>query len=160
MDGMRTKTKVLSLAALLAGSVVFGMILAGSLDLTRLATAQKASPAASAPSAVPASRPAGGATLALPSFADIAEQIEPAIVSVTATDIVKADKRRRSYHNFGGGDGGQDPFEFFFGPRGRGNVPGQDRRSGARTTTRTRSSSRAARASSSSPRATSSRTTT
>jgi serine protease Do len=95
------------------------MILAGSLDLTRLATAQKAAPAASAASAVPASRPAGGgAMLALPSFADIAEQIEPAIVSVTATDIVKADKRRRSYHNFGGGDGGQDPFEFFFGPDG------------------------------------------
>ena len=44
MDGMRTKTKVLSLAALLTGSVVFGMILAGSLDLTRLATAQKAAP--------------------------------------------------------------------------------------------------------------------
>ena len=48
MDGMRTKTKVLSLAALLAGSVVFGMILAGSLDLTRLASAQKAAPAPAA----------------------------------------------------------------------------------------------------------------
>jgi serine protease Do len=118
MDGMRTKTKVLSLAALLAGSVVFGMILAGSLDLTRLATAQKAgAPAASAPGAVPAARPASATALALPSFADIAEQIEPAIVSVTATDIVKADKKRRSYHNFGG-DGGQDPFEYFFGPDG------------------------------------------
>jgi serine protease Do len=117
MDGMRTKTKVLSLAALLAGSVVFGMILAGSLDLTRLASAQKAAPAASAPAPAPASRPAGPA-LALPSFADIAEQIQPAIVSVTATDIVKADKRRRSYHNFGGGEGGQDPFDFFFGPDG------------------------------------------
>ncbi len=115
MDGMRTKTKVLSLAALLAGSVVFGMILAGSLDLTRLATAQKAAPAASAPA--PSAKAAGGTALALPSFADIVEQIEPAIVSVTATDIVKADKRRRSYHNFGG-DGGQDPFEFFFGPDG------------------------------------------
>ncbi len=117
MDGMRTKTKVLSLAALLAGSVVFGMILAGSLDLTRLATAQKASTAPPAAAAAPAARPAGGTALALPSFADIAEQIEPTIVSVTATDIVKADKRKRSYHNFGG-DGGQDPFEFFFGPDG------------------------------------------
>ncbi len=116
MDGMRTKTKVLSLAALLAGSVVFGMILAGSLDLTRLATAQKgAPPPASAPA--PAAKAPGGTALALPSFADIVEQIEPAIVSVTATDIVKADKRRHSYHNFGG-DGGQDPFEFFFGPDG------------------------------------------
>jgi hypothetical protein len=41
MDGMRTKTKVLSLAALLTGSVVFGMILAGTLDLTKHASAQK-----------------------------------------------------------------------------------------------------------------------
>ena len=115
MDGMRTKTKVLSLAALLAGSVVFGMILAGSLDLTRLATAQKAAPASAGVPGAPAPKAAGGSALALPSFADIAEQIAPAIVSVTATDIVKADRRRRSYHNFGG-EGGQDPFEFFFGP--------------------------------------------
>ncbi|MGA7991071.1 MAG: Do family serine endopeptidase [Thermoanaerobaculia bacterium] len=112
---MRTKTKVLSLAALLAGSVVFGMILASSLDLTRLASAQKAAPAAP-PAAAAATRSAGGTALALPSFADIVEQIAPAIVSVTATDIVKADKRRRPYHNFGGD--GQDPFEFFFGPDG------------------------------------------
>jgi hypothetical protein len=120
MDGMRTKTKVLSLAALLAGSVVFGMILAGSLDLTRLATAQKAVPApapTAATAPAPAARPAPGVALALPSFADIAEQIEPAIVSVTATDIVKGGKRRPSYHNFGG-EGGQDPFDFFFGPDG------------------------------------------
>jgi serine protease Do len=115
MDGMRTKTKVLSLAALLTGSVVFGMILAGSLDLTRLASAQKAPPASPPAAAAPA-RAGGGTALALPSFADIVEQIEPAIVSVTATDIVKADKRRRPYHNFGGD--GQDPFEFFFGPDG------------------------------------------
>jgi serine protease Do len=116
MDGMRTKTKVLSLAALLTGSVVFGMILAGSLDLTRLATAQKAAPpAASAPA--PAAKAAGGTALALPSFADIVEQVEPAIVSVTATDIVKGRQLKRPYHNFGGGDG-QDPFEFFFGPDG------------------------------------------
>ncbi len=119
MDGMRTKTKVLSLAALLTGSVVFGMILAGSLDLTRLASAQKAAsaPAAAAAPAAPA-RAAGGPALALPSFADIVEQISPAIVSVTATDIVKGGKlRRRPYHNFGGD--GQDPFEFFFGPDGQ-----------------------------------------
>jgi len=57
-------------------------------------------------------------TVASPSFADIAEQVMPAIVSVTATDIIKADKRRRRFHNFGNEDG-QDPFEFFFGPDGQ-----------------------------------------
>ena len=72
MDGMRTKTKVLSLAALLAGSVVFGMILAGSLDLTKLASAQKT---AVAPAAAAASAPAHAPQmLALPSFADIASR--------------------------------------------------------------------------------------
>src|ERR1035437_8517055 len=117
MDGMRTKTKVLSLAALLTGSVVFGMILAGSLDFTKRASAQKtAAPAAAATSEAGAAR--APQMIALPSFADIAEQVTPAIVSVTATDIIKADKtRRRSFHNFGNGDG-QDPFEFFFGPDG------------------------------------------
>jgi serine protease Do len=125
MDGMRTKTKVLSLAALLTGSVVFGMILAGTLDFTKRASAQKTAAAAEA---VPARAPQ---MIALPSFADIAEQVTPAIVSVTATDIIKADKRRRSFHNFGNGDG-QDPFEFFFGPdngpRRRGSEDDEDQK--------------------------------
>jgi serine protease Do len=125
MDGMRKKTKVLSLAALLTGSVVFGMILAGSLDFTKRASAQKtaaapAAAAAAAPAPVRATQIAG-----LPSFADIAEQVMPAIVSVRATDIIKADKRRRSFHNFGNGDS-QDPFEFFFGPDGPRRRSGDD----------------------------------
>ena len=117
MDDMRTKTKVLSLAALLTGSVVFGMILAGSLDFTKRASAQKtAAPAPAARAEAVSTRPPQ--MIALPSFADIAEQVMPAIVSVTATDIIKADRnRRRPFHNFGNGDS-QDPFEFFFGPDG------------------------------------------
>src|SRR5450830_1033299 len=129
MDGMRTKTKVLSLAALLTGSVVFGMILAGTLDFTKRASAQKTAAAPAAAEAAPGRAPQ---MIALPSFADIAEQVMPAIVSVTATDIIKADKtRRRSFHNFGNGDG-QDPFEFLFGPdggqKGRGAPDGEDQK--------------------------------
>jgi serine protease Do len=118
MDGMRTKTKVLSLAALLTGSVVFGMILAGTLDFTKHASAQKTAAASAVAAAATAEAPTRAPQMiALPSFADIAEQVMPAIVSVTATDIIKADKRRRSFHNFGNPDG-SDPFEFFFGPDG------------------------------------------
>ncbi|HEX2798489.1 MAG TPA: trypsin-like peptidase domain-containing protein, partial [Thermoanaerobaculia bacterium] len=129
MDGMRTKTKVLSLAALLTGSVVFGMILAGSLDFTKRASAQKT---AAAPAAATAAAPTRTPQMvALPSFADIAEQVMPAIVSVTATDIIKADKRRRSFHNFGSPDG-SDPFEFFFGqpdgPRRKGADDDEDQK--------------------------------
>src|ERR1035438_7053065 len=118
MDGMRTKTKVLSLAALLTGSVVFGMILAGTLDFTKHASAQKTAAASAVATAATAEAPTRAPQMiALPSFADIAEQVMPAIVSVTATDIIKANKRRRSFHNFGTPDG-SDPFEFFFGPDG------------------------------------------
>jgi serine protease Do len=124
-DDMRTKTKVLSLSSLMAAAVVFGMILAGSLDLTRWASAQK-SPPAPAPAAAPSTRAAPA--LVLPSFADIAEQVMPAIVSVTATDIIKADKRRTPYHRFNDGEG--SPFDFFFPPdrRGRGDMEEEDRK--------------------------------
>ena len=108
---MQTKTKVLSLTVLLVGAVVFGMILAGSLDLTRGASADKA--------AAPASASATGqvAVAGLPSFADLAEEVIPGVVSVRSTDIVKADKRRVPFHNFGG-EG--SPFDFFFrSPDGR-----------------------------------------
>ena len=93
MDGMRTKTKVLSLAALLTGSVVFGMILAGTLDFTKHASAQKTPPAPAAAAAATGAPSRAPQMVALPSFADIAEQVMPAIVSVRATDIIKADKR-------------------------------------------------------------------
>jgi serine protease Do len=115
---MRTKTKVVSLSALIAAAVVFGMILAGSLDLTRWAAAQKSAPA---PAAAAASVTRATPSVVLPSFADIAEQVMPAIVSVTATDIIKADKRRtQPFHRFNDGEG--SPFDFFFPPdrRGRG----------------------------------------
>jgi len=110
---MQTRTKVLSIAALLSGAVVFGMILAGSLDFTKHAVAEKPAPVAAAPST-----PRPQTSIVLPSFADIAEQLMPGIVSVTATDIVKADKRRVfPFHGFGG-DGGESPFDLF-GPQER-----------------------------------------
>lgn len=112
---MQTKTKVISGAALVAGATVFGMILAGSLDFGKKASADKEPAATPATAAAPA-RPQP--SVLLPSFADIAEQVMPGVVSVTSTDIIKADKRKKSYH---GGEG--SPFDFFFGPdRRRGGV--------------------------------------
>lgn len=121
---MQTKTKVISLAALLVGATVFGMILAGSLDLSRRASADR-EPAASAAPAGSSARPQP--SLVLPSFAEIAEQVMPAIVSVTSTDIVKADKGgKKPFHNFGGD--GQSPFDYFFGPDRRGDGEDEDRK--------------------------------
>lgn len=112
---MQTKTKVLSLSALLAAGTVFGVILAGNLDLTKRAAADRES--APAPAAEPAR--AGGArggAASLPSFADLAEQAMPAVVTVTSTDIVKGDKRRTPFHRWNEGQGEGSPWDFFFGP--------------------------------------------
>ncbi len=107
---MRTSTKVISVTALVAASVVFGMILAGGLDLTRTAAAQKATPPESA-----AATPARALSpMALPSFADLVEKVSPGVVSVTSTDIIKPDRRGMPRFHQG------SPFDFFPGPDPRG----------------------------------------
>ncbi len=112
---MQTKTKVISVTGLVVGSVVFGMILASNLDLGRSASAQKQqAPAAQAAAQAPPATARPQPSLLLPSFADIAEQVMPAVVSVTTTEIVKASDRRRQ--NPFGGEG----FDFFFPDRRRG----------------------------------------
>ncbi len=96
--------------ALVFGAVVFGMVLAGGLNLTP--------PGATAPAtSVAAPGSAGGPAIAagpiqnLPSFADLADQVLPAVVSIEAVTIEKGSQRR--------GPQGTDPFEFFFGPQRR-----------------------------------------
>lgn len=90
------------------GAVVFGMVLAGGTDLTPLSIAE------------PLPAPDGGvhvetvATGGLPSFADLAEAVAPAVVSIRATKIENAAQRRN------------DPFEFFFNPRRDPRNPGQE----------------------------------
>ncbi len=82
---------------LVFGAMIFGMVLAGGLDLTvpSESTPQQVTPP-------PASNPAG-----FPSFADLAEAVEPAVVTVVSSKIETVQGRQ----------GRQDPFEFFFGPR-------------------------------------------
>ncbi|MEO8277708.1 MAG: Do family serine endopeptidase [Thermoanaerobaculia bacterium] len=100
--------------ALLGGAVVFGMVLAGGLDLS--ATGAAAPIAAAAPAAPgETAAPARVGLSYLPSFADLAEKVNPAVVSIEASTIERADARRGS-----GRGGSQDPFQFFFGPRGGG----------------------------------------
>ncbi len=102
---MQKSTKrALSLSVLIAAAVIFGMVVASSVDLTPRSEAQREAPA-------PSSR---ATSLALPSFADIAEEAMPSVVSITSTDIVKGPSSRYRMNPFGG-DGGGDPFEFFFG---------------------------------------------
>lgn len=98
---------------LVASAVIFGMVLAGGTELVPASNAEE--PSASAVKVSP-STVAG----TLPSFADLAEAVSPAVVLIQATKFQAAGEGR-----------GQDPFEFFFGPR-RQAPPGaepEDRRS-------------------------------
>ncbi len=99
----KTTQRALSLTALIAAAVVFGMVVASSVNITPRSEAQRE---AAAPRA-------HAATVGAPSFADIAQEAMPSVVSITSTDIVKGGQNRR-YANPFGGDG--DPFDFFFGP--------------------------------------------
>jgi serine protease Do len=103
------RSRQVATLVLVFGAVVFGMMLAGGLNLT--------SPSISAPAANAAApaAPAGPAVTpssiqGLPSFADLADQVLPAVVSIEAVTIEKSSNRR--------GQPG-DPFEFFFGPQRR-----------------------------------------
>ena len=100
----RSTKRALSFSALIGAAVIFGMVVAGSVNVTPRTEAQKEAPARARTSSV-----------VLPSFADIADEAMPAVVSITSTNIVKGSRRQLS--PFGGGGDGQDPFEFFFGPR-------------------------------------------
>ncbi len=113
---MQKSTKrALSFSVLIAAAVIFGMVVAGSVDLTPRSEAQREAPARAA-------RAAG--SVILPSFADIASETMPSVVSITSTDIVKG-ARRRFMNPFGGE--GENPFEFFFGPQPRFDRRGQPR---------------------------------
>jgi serine protease Do len=98
---------------LVLGAVVFGMVLAGGLQMT---VPSQAADQATNFSATRLAAQHG--TTTLPSFADLAEAVEPAVVSIQAATIEKAPPGGRR-------GGGVDPFEFFFGPRNRQQRPQQ-----------------------------------
>ncbi len=105
---MQKSTKqALSFSVLIAGAVIFGMVVAGAVNVTPRTEAQQ-----------PAAARSKTAPMAVPSFADIADEAMSSVVSITSTDIVKGASKRFS-GPFGNND---DPFEFFFGQ------PNRDRR--------------------------------
>lgn len=97
---------------LVLGAVIFGMVLAGGMQLTVPGSADQDS------STLSATKIASQHLTALPSFADLAEAVDPAVVSIQAATIEKTPAGGRR-------GGGTDPFEFFFGPRNRRPGPGQ-----------------------------------
>ena len=106
------KSPIASLS-LTAGAVIFGMVLAGGLDWTPASSGAPA--AAAAEVVVPGA--AAASLRGLPSFADLSDAVLPAVVTIDAVTIEKADGRRDPR------DGG-NPFEFFLGPRRDPRMPG------------------------------------
>jgi serine protease Do len=116
------RNRQVSTFLLVLGAVVFGMVLAGGLGMTVPGMTQSSDPSLSATRA--AESTATATTHGLPSFADLAEAVDPAIVSIQASTIEKAPRGRGGRRGQNGGQNGIDPFEFFFGPRGRGQGQG------------------------------------
>jgi serine protease Do len=91
--------RILSTIAIIVASVAFGVIISADLGMMRSSHAQTAT-------IQTAQGPVTSVTI--PSFADVAARVMPAVVSIRSTEIIKtSDMRRR-------GMGGFDPFEFFF----------------------------------------------
>ncbi|MDY7095894.1 MAG: trypsin-like peptidase domain-containing protein [Acidobacteriota bacterium] len=99
-----TSKRPLVTGLLLVGAVVFGMVLAGSLEITPQAIGSNLPPQTLTV------EEARSGSAGVPSFADLAEAVSPAVVSIRATSFESAPSGR---------GGGIDPFEFFFGPRDR-----------------------------------------
>ncbi|MBV9492767.1 MAG: Do family serine endopeptidase [Acidobacteria bacterium] len=107
---MSSSTKrILSTIAIIIASVAFGILISADLGLMKKSNAQTSTQIQTS---------TGTATaVTIPSFADVAARVMPAVVSITTTEIVRSsDMRRRQ--------GSVDPFDFFF-PN-----PGQQRRRG------------------------------
>jgi serine protease Do len=91
--------RVLSTLAIVIASVAFGVLVSADLGLMKQSNAQTTIQTTQ-----------GAVTsVTIPSFADVAARVMPAVVSITTTEIVKSSARR-------GQPFGMDPFEFFFPP--------------------------------------------
>ena len=94
------KQKVFSLAAVVVAAILFGMVLSGALNITPRVDADRPSPA-----------PGNLAqSFAAPDFAALADRVVSSVVSVYSKEVEDPSERRRQMPN--------DPFHFFFGPRG------------------------------------------
>src|SRR2546428_10992995 len=116
MMSMTRSGQPVTLAVIAAASMIFGMVVAGGLHLTPPGRAAGEGPDDRPLHAAARAQLAAGhsATAGAPaSFADIAERVNPAVVSITSTETVKPKGRggRSPFHG--------DPFEFFFGPEQR-----------------------------------------
>src|SRR5437763_10284802 len=90
--------RILSTMAIIIAAVAFGIVLSADLGLMKSSHAQS-SPIQTTSGPV--------SSVTIPSFADVAARVMPAVVSITSTEVIKTSALRQQ-HQF------VDPFEFFF----------------------------------------------
>jgi serine protease Do len=98
---MSRRMQFVTLSLIVGVSVIFGMLITTSLYQAPRIRAE-----ASTLSSLPA-MPASAQPAALPSFADIAEKANPAVVAIRSVEFSKARRAPQTMFN---------PFDFFFGP--------------------------------------------
>ncbi|MEP6767463.1 MAG: Do family serine endopeptidase [Acidobacteriota bacterium] len=103
-----TLRRMPALIVVALGTFAAGLVVSGALQVTPRSEALKPAPAPTLPK-----------TMTIPSFADIAAAALPAVVSIRSTGVAAENDSPQGTPS--------DPFEFFFGPRGRGNRPGEPR---------------------------------
>src|SRR5256885_7829789 len=106
MIPMNSSTKrILSTLAIIIASVAFGIVVSADLGLMKKSNAQSSPIQTSSGPVV---------SVTIPSFADVASRVMPAVVSITSTEVIKTSALRRNQPFV-------DPFEFFFpDPQGQG----------------------------------------
>ncbi len=97
-------------AFLVFGAVVFGMVLTAGLDLAPKGFSAPLPTRSGEPVTIDPSAATEG-------FANLAEAVSPAVVTIRTVSFEEAPRRSGR---------GQDPFEFFFGPRNRPNQGGPE----------------------------------
>ena len=110
---MRKHAQLVTLTVIAGVSILFGMVLASGIRLTPASLADAVMQPASlkqSPSPAPASSGGSASRIGYPSFADIVEKVNPAVVSIISTEMVDPNKSQQNFHG---------PFEFFFGPNGQ-----------------------------------------
>jgi len=110
----RQKHTYTSLAAIVVAAVLFGMVIAGGLDLTPPADADR-----------PTQAPPMIENIAVPDFASLADRVVPSVVSVTIKDVQDPSERGRGMP--------RDPFHNFFrfGPENESDEPSVRRSAGS-----------------------------
>ena len=98
--------RILSTIAIVIASVAFGVLISADFGLIGRSNAQTTSSTIQ-------TRQGPITSVTIPSFADLAARVAPAVVSIRVMEIVKQPNRQQF--------GGMDPFDFFFGQPGPNN---------------------------------------